>query len=120
MEQNTEKLSDIVNIIIKRLNERANRKFVITGKGHSELIERALAAGHTCEDLIKIIEFKFNQWANAPSMRYYLKPSTLFAKHNLRRYKEESEKYFNPLLGTPNQEEKNKTMSIKSYYSWIT
>jgi len=99
MKHNTAKLTDIVNIIIKRLNERANRKFLITGKGHLELIGRALATGHTCEDLIKIIEFKYTQWGHIPSMRSYLKPSTLFAKHNLRKYKEQSQKHFNPLFG---------------------
>lgn len=54
-------------------------------------IEARLANGGTVEGMLKVIDFKFNEWSGDPEMRKYINPTTLFRKSNYYRYLDEAE-----------------------------
>ena len=80
-----------VDYVISHLRNVTGRRFSHKSKGTSQLIEYWLLRGHSVDDFVQVIDYKTMQWKNSENMREWLKPSTLFSKHNFKRYLKEAE-----------------------------
>lgn len=80
--------------VIQRLNDLTGRKFKANARGNLKLINDALANGYTSDDLIMIVVYKHQQWQFTSTAAAYLRPSTLFAKHNIKRYRDQALRFF--------------------------
>lgn len=54
-------------------------------------IKARLANGGTVEGMIKVIDFKYQQWIMDPEMRKYIRAATLFSKKHYSDYLDEAE-----------------------------
>ncbi len=75
--------------IILYLNQKAGKRFKPTSKTNYKPILEQLNKGYEVSDFKEVIDLKVIQWLHVPSMKPYLKPSTLFAKHNFQNYLKE-------------------------------
>ena len=80
-----EKNSDSV-FVIEHFNRICDTKYKKTTKSHIENINGRLSDGHSVEDLKMVIEYKFNEWKDQPSMAQYIRPQTLFSAGKFQGY----------------------------------
>ena len=68
---------NIIKDVIAWLNKCSGNDFDYTSKFISSLVASCIERGYTYDDLIAVINFKFEEWAGT-DMAKYLRPSTLF------------------------------------------
>ncbi len=76
--------------IIMYLNERTGRQFKCNSQTTLDLINKRISEGHVIKEFKSIIDLKVSQWNHIENMRIYLKPTTLFADHNFKKYPRET------------------------------
>ena len=70
--------------VLGRLSELAGRSYKHTNKQNLKLIKELLAQGYTREDMLKVVEFKCDEWQDT-RFSEYVRPSTFFG-HNFEHY----------------------------------
>lgn len=70
--------NNIYCLVIKKLNDLANKNFKGSSSKTQKLIKARINEGFTLEDFYKVIENKTATWKNDPKMDQYLRPDTLF------------------------------------------
>lgn len=93
--------TEIYNVIIAHLNERAGTNYRATSKATQEHIKARLSEGYTVEDFYTVIDKKCEEWLGT-KMEQYLRPSTLFNR-------EKFESYLNAPISRPDKVQTPKT-----------
>lgn len=79
-------LTEVCAEVLGLLNQRAGRDFKPTTEEYRRLIKARLAQGYTKDDLALVVIGQAAKWAGDEKMAEYLRPDTLFAKSNCRKY----------------------------------
>jgi uncharacterized phage protein (TIGR02220 family) len=79
--------------VIKAYNDVTGSRYSVTGAQSLEIIGARLKEGHTYEDCIKVIERKYDQWKDDPSMSKYIRIETLFRPTKFESYLNEKDPY---------------------------
>lgn len=73
------------------LNSKLGKRYKASNKTTLKLLKSLEKDGVTYEDAVKVIDYKYKQWANDRVMSRYLVPATLFANTNFHKYLDEAE-----------------------------
>ena len=80
------KNSDIIDSIIKYLNEKTNRNYSSKSTANRKFVAGRLGEGYTEKDLKKVIDTMCSKWLRDPKMNMYLRPETLFNATKFQTY----------------------------------
>lgn len=70
--------TDIYNVVIARLNEKAGTNYKASTKSTQSHINARLAEGFILDDFYSVIDKKCAEWKGDAKMEKYLRPETLF------------------------------------------
>lgn len=71
--------------VLEYLNSKTGKKFQAVNT-NLDLIRARLSEGYTEEDLIRVVDTRFEKWSKDPKMSEFLRPATLFGKTNFSQY----------------------------------
>ena len=80
------KNSDVIDSIIKYLNEKTNRNYSSKSTANRKFVAGRLKEGYTEKDLKKVIDTMCSKWLIDPKMNMYLRPETLFNATKFQTY----------------------------------
>jgi uncharacterized phage protein (TIGR02220 family) len=86
-----EKKTTSLSESITYLNSKLNKRYKASNKTTLKLLKSLEKDGVTYEEAIKVIDYKYKQWADDRVMYKYLVPATLFANINFHKYLDEAE-----------------------------
>ena len=86
---------DSESLVLDHFNRVTNSNYGKGGRTKSTLgyIRGRLAEDYSPEDLILVVDYLNEKWANDPKMSDYLRPKTLFAPENCVEYFEKAKKW---------------------------
>lgn len=87
---------NVIENIIKYLNEKTLSKYQSTNKDTVKLINGLIKSGFTEDDFKKVIDVKTDEWLNDPEMNQYLRPSTLFGTKFDNYYNQKPKHKYSP------------------------
>jgi uncharacterized phage protein (TIGR02220 family) len=80
------KNSDVIDSIIKYLNEKTNRNYSSKSTANRKFVAGRLGEGYTEKDLKKVIDTMCSKWLRDSKMNMYLRPETLFNATKFQTY----------------------------------
>ncbi|HDG1692829.1 TPA: conserved phage C-terminal domain-containing protein, partial [Kluyvera georgiana] len=86
---------DSESLVLDHFNRVTNSNYGKGGRTKSTLgyIRGRLAEDYSPEDLMLVVDYLNEKWANDPKMSDYLRPKTLFAPENCVEYFEKAKKW---------------------------
>lgn len=78
IEERSKKIEEDAKAVLSKMNEVLSSKYKASTKSHIQFINGRLSDGYSVDELMLVVNHKFNEWKSDPKMAQYLRPQTLF------------------------------------------
>lgn len=85
-DQDLEDDKTFIKIVIDSFNRITGARFTYNNKTNNSYILGRKNEGHTIEEFIKVIDYKYHEWKDNKKMAKYIRPMTLFSSTNFPNY----------------------------------